>query len=112
MRERRRGGAAGLAVVCSLAACGLAAAGGDVDALVSRIKAVGPEGAGNAEAGRAWRELARQGPDALPAILAAMDDADPTAANWLRTAVDGIAEHALASGRPLPAARLEAFVKD
>jgi hypothetical protein len=89
-----------------------AAAGADVDALVARIKAVGPEGAGNAEAGRAWHELARQGPDALPVILAAMDDADATAANWLRTAVDSIAEREVAAGRPLPAARLEAFVKD
>src|SRR5262249_10584262 len=40
------------------------------------------------------------------------DDASPRAANWLHTAVDAIAENALASGRPLPADKLEAFVKD
>src|SRR5437588_11564531 len=71
-------------------------------ALLARIKAVAREGAGNAEAGRAWKELVRLGPDALPAILTAMDGADPTASNWLRTAVDAIAERTLAAHQSLP----------
>jgi hypothetical protein len=87
------------------------AAGDAVGPLVARIKAVGPEGAGNAEAAAAWRTLSRLGPEVLPEVLAAMDDADPVAANWLRAAVDAIAERALAAGRPLPARRLEAFVR-
>jgi hypothetical protein len=99
-------------VACLLLAWAGSAAGAGVEPLLARIKAVGREGAGNVEAARAWSDLVRQGPEALPAVLAALDDADPTAANWLRTAVDTIAERALAAGRPLPAARLEAFVKD
>jgi hypothetical protein len=79
--------------------------------LLARLKAVGKEGAGNPEAATAWKELVALGPDALPALLAALDDADAIAANWLRTAVDAIAEHELDAGRPLPAARLEAFIK-
>src|SRR5207245_2352498 len=84
----------------------------DTAALLARIRAVGREGAGNAEAGAAWRELVRLGPDALPAVLAGMDGADATAANWLRNAVDAIAERALADGKPLPAERLEKFIAD
>jgi hypothetical protein len=91
---------------------GRTALAAEVAPLLARIKAVGREGAGNVAASRAWRELVRAGPDALPAILTALDDANAIAANWLRTAGDAIAERALAAGRPLPAARLEAFVKD
>ncbi len=78
--------------------------------LLARIKAVGKVGSGNVEASKAWRELVKLGPDVLPAILESMDDADATAANWLRNAVDAIAERELTAGRPLPAAKLEAFV--
>ena len=80
-----------------------------LDPLLARIKSVGREGAGNAEAASAWRELARQGAEELPTILAALDDADATAANWLRSAVDAIAERELTAGRSLPAAKLESF---
>lgn len=112
MGRGKRGPAARWVVVYLVLAWGVPASGADLEPLLARIKAVGREGAGNADAARAWRELARAGPDALPAIFAALDDAGPVAANWLRTAVDSIAEGALAAGRPLPAARLEAFVKD
>src|SRR5438477_6048042 len=80
--------------------------------LLTKVKAVGPNGAGSAEAAAAWRELSHQGPDALPALLAALDDATPLAANWLRSAVDAVAERATAAHRPLPAAALEAFLRD
>jgi hypothetical protein len=81
-------------------------------ALLSRIKAVGKEGAGNVEAARAWKELTQQGPEVLLDTLAALDDASPAAANWLRSAVETIAEHTLAAGKPLPAGKLEAFVRE
>jgi hypothetical protein len=80
--------------------------------LVLKIKAVGPEGAGNLAASDASRELAARGPEALPALLRALDGAGPLAANWLRAAIDSIAERALLAGRPLPAAELEAFLLD
>src|SRR5262245_15473007 len=90
------------------------AAGGDpgLAELVARIKAVGPEGAGNPAAGAASRELAARGPEALPALLRALDDAGPVAANWLRAAIDTIAERELLAGRPLPAREFEAFLRD
>jgi hypothetical protein len=83
-----------------------------VGPLVARLRAVGAEGAGNAEAAAAWKQLVRLGPDALPDLLAALDDAGPVTANWLRAAVDAIAERELAAGRPLPAGALEKFVRD
>ncbi|HEY1376053.1 MAG TPA: hypothetical protein VGF55_04635 [Gemmataceae bacterium] len=89
-----------------------AADAADVAAIVRTIKAVGPEGAGNPEAGRAWRELSRLPAADLPQLLAALDGASPAAANWLRSAVDAVAERERAAGRPLPAAALEAFLRD
>jgi hypothetical protein len=77
---------------------------------LARLRNVGREGAGNEAASRAWKEVVAQGPKALPAILQTMDDADATAANWLRTAVDTIAERALAAGQTLPTDALEQFV--
>jgi hypothetical protein len=90
----------------------VSAARADVEALLARIKSVGREGAGNAEAAQAWRDLVHAGPQALPATLAALDDARPAAANWLRSAVDAIAERELAAGRRLPTADLETFARD
>jgi hypothetical protein len=55
------------------------------------ILAVDHEGKGNAAATRAWSVVAAAEPSALPAILGAMDGANPLAANWLRAAVDAVA---------------------
>jgi hypothetical protein len=88
------------------------AAAADLDALVQRIKAVGPEGAGNAEAAAAWKELSRLRPDDLPKLLTALDGASPAAANYLRSAIDAVAERACDAKQPLPAVALEAFLRD
>ncbi len=103
-----RGRAAGaVAAVLVLAIAAPAA-----DALLERLRSVGREGAGNAEAAAAWKEVSARGPEALPEVLAAMDGAGPVASNWLRTVADAIAERAVAAHKPLPAARLERFLKD
>src|SRR5205814_1216921 len=41
---------------------------GDVAALIKQIRAVGSEGAGNAEAAKAWQQLAASGPESVPLI--------------------------------------------
>jgi hypothetical protein len=79
---------------------------------LAKIKAVGKEGAGNIEAAKAWKELTKNGPDVLIDILAAFDGTNPVAVNYLRSAVETIAERTIAGNKPLPAAKLEAFVKD
>ncbi|CAN5552385.1 hypothetical protein BH10PLA2_BH10PLA2_08550 [soil metagenome] len=83
----------------------------DLQPLLTSLKAVGREGSGNVEAARAWRKLSKADASALPEILTAWDNADPTAANWLRTAVDVIAQRTLAAKKPLPVFELEAFVR-
>lgn len=86
--------------------------GQETSGLLAKIKAVGAEGAGNVEAGKAWAVLVKQGPDVLIDLLTALDDASPRAANWLRSAVDAVAERTVSAGKPLPAGKLEAFVRD
>src|SRR5438552_3066968 len=88
------------------------ARGGEIGDALAAIKAVKREGAGNPAAAAAWKELVQRGPAALPAILAAYDGADATVANWLRSAVDAIAEKEQQAGRKLPLDKLETFVKD
>src|SRR5579859_2109306 len=77
---------------------------------IARVKAVGKEGAGNVDAAAAWKELVLLGPAVLPDVLAGLDDATPTAANWLRAAVEQIRDDALKANLRLPADRFEAFV--
>jgi hypothetical protein len=84
----------------------------EVESLLLKIKAVGKEGAGNVEASKAWKQLVAKGPSVLPDVLEAMDDANPAAANWLRTAVESIQDKALTGGQKISAAKLEAFLKD
>ncbi len=73
------------------------------------IRAVSREGKGNDNAGPAWKTVVSKGLPALFPTLEAIDDANPTSANWLRTAVDAIAESEKVAGRKLPADKLEAF---
>ncbi|MCA9131011.1 MAG: hypothetical protein KDB22_28200 [Planctomycetales bacterium] len=60
----------------------------------------------------AWKKVVDSGVDSLPAVLAAFDPVGPKAANWLRSAVDAIAEDCLADQRKLPQQRLEQFITD
>jgi hypothetical protein len=98
-----------LAVAAAVASWTSAA---EVKPLLAHIKAVGTRGAGNVRAARAWRQLTRGGPEVHLDTLAALDDANPTAANWLRSVVETIVDRSLANSQPLPAAKLEAFVRD
>jgi hypothetical protein len=99
-------------IALCLALCAAPGRASEIDDLLASIKKVGSEGAGNVAARKAWQELTKKGPEVLPDVLAALDDADPVAANWLRNAVDAIADRTLAAGQKLPADRLEAFVRD
>ena len=97
-------------IVLCLALCAAPGQSSEIDDLLAAIKKVGREGAGNVAARKAMQSLTQKGPAVLPDILAAFDDADPVAANWLRNAGDAIADRALVAGQKLPADRLEAFV--
>lgn len=74
------------------------------------IRAVGPEGHGNAEASVAWKQLAQGRAATLLPILESMDDANDYALNWLRLAADAIASRELDSGGALPLPELGRFL--
>lgn len=69
------------------------------------------EGEGSTPATQAaWKQLAAAPAEALPELLDAMEDASPVAENWLRTAIDAIADRAGAEG--LAASELTSYVRD
>lgn len=103
---------AALALGAALAAVPARASDEDTARALKALKAVSKEGKGNEDAGPAWKTLVSKGGPALLPTLEAFDDTNATATNWLRAAVDAIAEGETAAGRKLPADKLEAFVKD
>lgn len=98
-------------LAASLLLAPLALPAAEIDDLLGQLKKVGPEGANNPDAAKAWKALVAKGPDALLPTLAAMNDDEKTVGNWLRPAVDAIAEKALADGK-LSAPSLEKFLAD
>jgi hypothetical protein len=82
------------------------------DAFLERIKAVGKEGVGNQEAGAAWKNLINLDGETLLPTLKAMDDASPTASNWLRTAAIAIFEKQSKDGKTITPGMLEKYVLD
>ena len=84
----------------------------DVGPPLKTLLAAGPQGAGHREAAEAWQQVAHADAAQLPVVLAALDNAGPLAANWIRAAVETIAERHLQRGGRLPAAELEQFLRD
>lgn len=64
---------------------------------VSVLRSVGPEGRGHVAAAAAWRKLAAAEAKSLPALLGAMDGANDYALNWLRSAIETVADRHRAS---------------
>lgn len=86
--------------------------GAEFSTLVATVKSAGPEGAGNEQIAVAWKELAAVDVKLLPELLATLDDANPLAANWLRSAVETVAQRELDKGGKLPARELEQWALD
>ena len=83
----------------------------DLAPLLQSLRNVQPEGRGHREATYAWAELtSRAGADDLTTILAGMDGAGPLAENWIRAAVDTVAEKRVQATGNLPVDRLEKFL--
>jgi hypothetical protein len=81
----------------------LAASPGELAAALKMLRDVGPKGVGHKAAVEAWPIVAGVEVDQLPTVLAAMDNANPLAENWLRSAAETIAQkHA----KTLPVDRL------
>lgn len=79
---------------------------------IADLKAVGPEGSGNAAAREAWRRAVEPGMAAVPELLGAMNGANDYALVWLRTAVEAAVQRGIASGGEWPKDRLASVVRD
>ena len=86
------------------------AADDEFDKSVAALRAVGGEGQGNLAAGQAMQRLAKSRAVKLPALLSAMDGANPFAVNYIRGAVDVIVGNTLAKGGQLPMVELGEFL--
>jgi hypothetical protein len=105
-----------LAIFCiamlRLAATPAAAAEPDLSPYIDAVNRVGVRGAGHAEAIPAWKQLAAVDASRLPEVLAGMDDSGTLAANWMRGAVEAIAQRAGDAGIGLPIEGLQQFIED
>ena len=81
----------------------------DLTGPIQAIKAVNKDGKGHAAAIAAVRVIEQADAADLPVLLAAMDDANPLALNWLRGAYETIASR---KGVQLPTEALTAFLND
>ncbi|MGC3969967.1 MAG: hypothetical protein QM775_22360 [Pirellulales bacterium] len=88
------------------------AAADEVSDGVAVLLAVGPEGKGHREAQAAWKTVAAAPAARLPEMLAALDRAGPLAANWLRSAVETVADRTPEAEQKSTAIELEKFVVD
>jgi len=86
--------------------------GAEISHLIKAVQQLGNEAQGNAEAARAWKQLAARPVTDLPEILAGLDDANDLAANYLRGVVEVIADRELKQKGKLPVDKLEAFLTD
>jgi hypothetical protein len=98
--------------ICLIAAWATQTLAAETADLLSAIKAVGREGAGNAAAVAAMQALSHAEPAALPEVLLAFDGANPLATNYLRGAFEAIADRAISQNKGLPNEQLEKFVVD
>jgi len=81
---------------------------GELDSALAAVERVGPKGAGAEAAASGWKKLAQADASQIPLLLAAIDEDNPLAANWIRSAVETIAQR---ESDDLPADALEQFVK-
>ena len=102
----------GFALVCGAFAFALPAMAASVEENIRVIKSVGPEGEKHGPAIKAVKELSNASVEAVPVLLKSFEGANPLAVNWLRSAVDSIADRTLKQTGNLPKESLEAFVKD
>jgi hypothetical protein len=95
-----------------LAAGSISASAADFSSQIKAIKSVGREGAGNAAAALAVKQLQSASVSDLTHLLGAFEGASPLAANYLRGAIEAIIDQQISQKIALPTSDLEAFVRD
>ncbi|MEW4455770.1 hypothetical protein AB1L30_24090 [Bremerella sp. JC817] len=84
----------------------------NVEQLTQTINGIGANADGYPAAVDAVESLSKLPADTIPQILEAVDDRKPVAANWLRGAVEAIADQGRRSGKPIANETLIAFIND
>jgi len=84
----------------------------DVAPLAKAVNSIGPDGKNYGAAIDAVKQLSQMEADQIPQILNAIDGSKPVAANWLRAAVESIADRNRTANRPIPAAMLTNYIAD
>ena len=84
----------------------------DLSAPLKTLHGVGAQGAGTRQATEAWKQLSQAEVSQLPELLAGLNNANPLAANYIRAAIDAVAERHVQQGGQLPLAALEKFTLD
>ncbi len=81
---------------------------------IAALSAVGPEGAGHAEAAAAWQVLSSGDAETILPMLAAIGEHDdPLQRNWLRSALETVYSRiADTSAAALPLAEMQNFISD
>jgi len=99
-----------LGILTSAWTSNFAYAANDFSTALQSLQAVEPGTTSQAEIRGSWEVVAQGSAAQLTEILAAMRDTGPLAENWLRAAVDTIAERELQQSGKLPVKALEGFV--
>ncbi len=86
--------------------------GADTAPLIETLRSVDAEGKGGPAAAQAFQTLSKEGPQAIPPLLTALDGANPLASNYLRNAIENIVARTRKTKGALPLAEIEAFLKD
>jgi len=111
-RTSRRPVGWALVAGCLLGGWSLPVARADTATAIQTVQKVSAEGKGAGEAAAAFRELAAGPGASVPALLTALDTANPLAANYLRNAIEVVVDRVLDAKEALPAAAIEAFLAD
>ncbi len=97
--------------VVSLTLC-LSAQGADVDTALKTLQTIGPMGHDNQAAQRSWQVVSQASPGDLPALLGALDTASVIGSNYLRSAIEAVADRHLRQANPTAQQALQAFLSD
>ena len=98
-----------VALLCNAA---IAEPSTSLEEALQTVQQIGPKGQGHQAAIPALQIVSQQKAEDLPNILAGMKGNNVLADNWIRGAVDAIAEKTLQSGASLPLTELEEFLND
>ncbi len=101
-----------LLTAAGIAGSALAGERVDTGPLLKKLQAVGAKGQGHREATAAWQRLSRADVSQLTEILGGMQGAGELGQNWIRAAVETIAQRELKQGGRLPVEALEEFLSD